>query len=117
MSTSVVDKYISKKQNDILDYAKIIESIISIKDNKMWSNKKEFAKYSKDIIELYADSYYFDNNSNRNNPILYSNDNINNVLKSIIEYFKKNNINPDIKDICIPDKANKCATPIFWYIL
>ena len=98
MSTSVVEKYIAKKKNDILDYAKILESIISIKDNKMWNNKKTFIKYSKDIIDIYAESYYFDNNSNRNNQIFYSNDNINFVLKSIIEFFKKNNEPQKIKE-------------------
>ena len=98
MSTSVVEKYITKKKSDILDYAKILESIVSIQDNKMWDNKKTFTKYSKDIIDIYAESYYFDNNSNRNNPILYSNDNINFVLKSIIEFFKKNNEPQKIKE-------------------
>lgn len=98
MSTSVVEKYIAKKKNDILDYAKILESMVSIKDNKMWSNKKDFTKYSREIIDIYADSYYFDNNINRSNPILYSNDNINFVLKSIIEFFKKNNEPQKIKE-------------------
>ena len=89
MSISVVDKYVAKKKNDLLDYAKILESIISIKDNHMWDSKKDFSLYAKDIIDIYADSYYFDNNKNRNNPIVYSNDNINLVLRSIIDYFRK----------------------------
>ena len=89
MSISVVDKYVAKKKNDLLDYAEILESIISISGNKMWNSKKEFAEYAKDIIGIYADAYYFDNNKNRSNPIIYSNDNINFVLRSIIDYFKK----------------------------
>ena len=86
MSLSVIDKYVVKKEKDLLEYAKILESIISIDDNKMWQNKKEFALYAKEIIEIYADTYYFQNNKHKDNPIEYSNDNINFVLKSIIEY-------------------------------
>lgn len=86
MSLSVIDKYVVKKEKDLLEYAKILESLISIDDNKMWQNKKEFTSYAKDIIENYADNYYFQNNKHKDNPIEYSNDNINYVLKSIIEY-------------------------------
>jgi len=86
VSLSVIDKYVVKKEKDLLEYAKILESIISIDDNKMWQNKKEFALYAKEIIEIYADTYYFQNNKHKDNPIEYSNDNINFVLKSIIEY-------------------------------
>lgn len=91
MSLSVIDRYVVKKQKDLLDYAKILESIITIDDNKMWKNKNGFALYAKDVISIYANDYYFENNMNRDNPIEYSNDNINNVLNSIIEYFKKKN--------------------------
>ena len=89
MSLSVIDKYVEKKKKDILEYSKILESLITLEDNKMWNNKTEFSLYSKEIISLYADTYYFLNNVNRDNPIEYLNDNINNVLKSIIEYCKK----------------------------
>ena len=89
MSLSVIDKYVEKKKKDILEYSKILESLITLEDNKMWNNKTEFSVYSKEIISLYADTYYFLNNVNRDNPIEYLNDNINNVLKSIIEYCKK----------------------------
>ena len=98
MSISVVDKYVQKKQRDILDYARILESIVSIKDNKMWSNKKEFSNYAREVIDIYAQSYYFDNNINRNNPILYSNDNINYVLKSFIAYFNANKMPEKVKE-------------------
>ena len=57
VSLSVIDKYVVKKEKDLLEYAKILESIISIDDNKMWQNKKEFALYAKEIIEIYADTY------------------------------------------------------------
>lgn len=86
MSLSVIDKYVVKKQKDLLEYAKILESLISINENKMWQNKKEFVNYAKEIIEIYAEAYYFQNNKHKDNPIEYSNDNINFVLKSIIEY-------------------------------
>lgn len=91
MSLNPIDKYVSKKKRDLLEYAKILESMITIDDNKLWNNKKEFIKYAVDVIDYYVDNYYFDNNSNRDNPVLYSNDNINYVLKSIIEIFKRNN--------------------------
>ena len=86
MSLSVIDKYVVKKEKDLLEYAKILESIISIDDNKMWQNKKEFSAFAKEIIEIYSEKYYFQNNIHKENPIEYSNDNINFVLKSIIEY-------------------------------
>lgn len=86
MSLSVIDKYVIKKEKDLLEYAKILESIISIDNNKMWQNKKEFTVFAKEIIEIYGDAYYFQNNKHKDNPVEYSNDNINFVLKSVIEY-------------------------------
>lgn len=86
MSLSVINKYITKKEKDLLSYAKILESLISIKNNKMWQSKKEFSVFAKEIIEIYSEKYYFQNNIHKENPIEYSNDNINFVLKSIIEY-------------------------------
>lgn len=86
MSLSVINKYITKKEKDLLSYAKILESLISIENNKMWKNKKEFSAFAKEIIEIYSEKYYFQNNIHKENPIEYSNDNINFVLKSIIEY-------------------------------
>ena len=88
MSLSVINKYITKKEKDLLSYAKILESLISIENNKMWQNKKEFSAFAKEIIEIYSEKYYFQNNIHKENPIEYSNDNINFVLKSIIEYCK-----------------------------
>ena len=52
----------------------------------MWQNKKEFTVFAKEIIEIYGDAYYFQNNKHKDNPVEYSNDNINFVLKSVIEY-------------------------------
>lgn len=91
MSLSVIDKYVEKKKKDILEYAKVLESLITLEDNKMWNNKTEFSVDCKEIISIYADRFYFDNNIHRDNPIEYSNDNINLVLQAIIEYTKKNN--------------------------
>lgn len=91
MSLSVIDKYVEKKKKDILEYAKILESLITLEDNKMWNNKTEFSVDCKEIISIYADRFYFDNNIHRDNPIEYSNDNINLVLQAIIEYTKNNN--------------------------
>ena len=88
MSLSVINRYITKKEKDLLSYAKILESLISIENNKMWQNKKEFSVFAKEIIEIYSEKYYFQNNIHKENPIEYSNDNINFVLKSIIEYCK-----------------------------
>lgn len=90
MSLNVIDKYVEKKKKDLFEYAKILEKIICIEDNKLWKNKEEFKSLAKAVIEKYASVYYFENNANRDNPIKYSNDNINNVLKSIIEYYKTN---------------------------
>ena len=91
MSLSVIDKYVEKKKKDILEYAKILESLITLENNKMWNNKVEFSVECKEIISRYADANYFDNNVHRDNPIEYSNDNINLVLQAIIEYAKSNN--------------------------
>ncbi len=91
MSLNVIDKYVEKKKKDLFEYAKILAEIICIDDNKLWKNKEEFKSLAKAVIEKYASVYYFENNANRDNPIKYSNDNINNVLKSIIEYYKTNN--------------------------
>lgn len=88
MSLSVIDKYVIKKEKDLLEYAKILESIISIDNNKMWQTKKEFVSFAKEIIEIYGDAYYFQNNKHKDNPIEYSNDNINFILKAIIEYYR-----------------------------
>ena len=81
MSLNVIDKYVEKKKKDLFEYAKILEKIICIEDNKLWKNKEEFKSLVKAVIEKYASVYYFENNANRDNPIKYSNDNINNVLK------------------------------------
>ena len=86
MSLSVIDRYVTKKEKDLLEYAKILETIISIDDNKIWQNKKEFISICRDIIEIYSEEYYFQNNKHKDNPIEYLNDNINYVLKSLIEY-------------------------------
>ena len=62
MSLSVIDKYISKKSKDLLEYAKILESIISIEDNNLWHSKKDFTNYAKEVIEKTSDfvnGYYF----------------------------------------------------------
>ena len=89
MSLSVIDKYVAKKEHDLLEYAKVLESIIKIEDNNMWKGKREFSPFAKDIIHIYAVKYYFDNNKHRNNPIKYSNDNINFVSYAIVDYFKE----------------------------
>ena len=91
MSLNVIDKYVEKKKKDLFEYARILEEIIRVEDNKLWKNKEEFKGFTKGVIEKYASVYYFENNLNRDNPIKYSNDNINNVLKAIIEYCKDNN--------------------------
>ena len=81
MSLNVIDKYVEKKKKDLFEYTKILEEIIKVEDNKLWKNKEEFKGLAKGVIEKYANTYYFENNANRDNPIKYSNDNINNVLK------------------------------------
>ena len=98
MGLSVIDKYVEKKQKDILDYAKILESIITLQDNKMWNNKSEFVIRCKDIIGLYAKEYYFDNNNHRNNPIEFCNDNVNLILKVLLESFKSKNESDSLKN-------------------
>ena len=92
MSLNVIDKYVTKKEHDLLEYAKILESIIKIDDNNMWSGKSEFSYFAKGIIHIYALKYYFDNNKHRSNPIKYSNDNINFVSYAIVDYFKENDM-------------------------
>ena len=91
MSLNVIEKYVEKKKKDLFEYAKILEEIIKVENNTLWKNKEEFKGLTKGIIEEYANIYYFENNVNRNNPIKYSNDNINNVLQSMIKYCQKYN--------------------------
>lgn len=99
MSLSVIDKYVEKKKKDIWEYAKTLESLITLEDNKMWNNKTEFSVDCKEIISIYADKFYFENNIHRDNPIDYLNDNINFVLQSIIEYIKNNNKQQMLKEL------------------
>ncbi len=86
MNLSVINKYVLKKEKNLLGYAKILEGIIGVEANKMWKSKKAFAVYAEGILQRYTALYYFQNNKHRDNPIEYANDNINFVLKSIIEY-------------------------------
>lgn len=82
-------KYLTKKKKDLVEYSKVLETLITLENNTLWKNKQEFSAYAKDVINYYVDHYYFDNNTHRDNPIEYSNDNINSVLKSLIEYCKE----------------------------
>ena len=54
MSLSVIDKYVEKKKKDLLEYAKILETLITLEENKMWKNKSEFSNICKDVIAIYA---------------------------------------------------------------
>ena len=90
MSNIVIDKYLTKKKKDLVEYAKILESIITIKDNLLWTTKQEFTQLASEVVEEYVKRFYFDNNIHRDNPMEYSNDNINFVLKSFIEYCRLN---------------------------
>lgn len=89
MSASVIDKYLAKKKKDLVEYAKILETVITLEKNTLWTTKQEFTTIVKGIIEYYADHYYFDNNVHRENPVEYANDNLNAVLKSLIAYYQK----------------------------
>ncbi|MDE6284129.1 MAG: hypothetical protein K2M17_00060 [Bacilli bacterium] len=89
MSNSVIDKYLAKKKKDLLEYAKILESIIAIEKNNLWSTKLEFSGIAGGVIGAYVDDYYFDNSVHRDNPVEYSNDKLNSVLKSLIKYCKE----------------------------
>lgn len=91
MSLNIADKYLAKKEKDLFEYAKILETIISVENNHAWKTKKEFGMYAKGAIEKYVKKSYFTNNKNRLDPIEYSNDNINIVLKCIIDYLKETN--------------------------
>lgn len=91
MSNIVIDKYLTKKKKDLVEYAKILEPIITIENNLLWTTKQEFSELATEVVEQYVDNFYFDNNIHRGNPMEYSNDNINSVLKSFIEYCKINN--------------------------
>lgn len=91
VSSTLLNKYLIKKKKDLLEYAKILESLITLENNTLWKNKSEFNLYAKEVINNYVNDYYFDNNIHRDNPIEYSNDNINSILKSLIVYCKENN--------------------------
>ena len=91
MRCKLISKYLNKKKNNLLSYANELENLIEINNNNLWHNKAEFKSFIKGIIDIYVENYYFDNNINRYNPIEYSNDNINSIMQSIIEYCKKIN--------------------------
>lgn len=99
VSVSIINKYVEKKEKDLLEYAKILENLISVEDNKMWQNKREFTTYASGILERYVNLYYFQNNKHRDNPIEYANDNINFVLKSLIDYIKEENKTSILSDL------------------
>lgn len=88
MSTSVIDKYLAKKKKDLVEYAKILETVVTLEENTLWSSKQEFSELAKGIIDYYVEHFYFDNNVHRDNPVEYSNDNLSSVLKSLIAYFQ-----------------------------
>ena len=91
MSDTLLKKYLGKKKKDLLDYAKLLESLLKLEKNTLWNNKTEFSQYAKEVINIYVDEFYFDNNIHRDNPVEYCNDNINTVLKCLIKYCKENN--------------------------
>ena len=99
MSSNIVEKYKSKKKKDLASYSKILEKIITLENNNLWKTNQKFNSICRGIIDYFVDNYYFDNNRNRNNPIEYSNDNINNVLLSIVEYYKLQNQSNLIKEM------------------
>lgn len=99
VSVSIINKYVEKKEKDLLEYAKILENLISVEDNKMWQNKREFTTYASEILGRYVNLYYFQNNKHRDNPIEYANDNINFVLKSLIDYIKEENKTSILSDL------------------
>ena len=98
MDISIVDRFKAKKQKVILTYAKIIEMIITLQENTLWQKASEFTSIAEGVINYFVDNYYFDNNLNRNNPVEYLNDNINAVIISIMEYYKKINQTALIKE-------------------
>ncbi len=91
MNGHIIDLYKQKKIKILISYAQILEDIITLPENTLWSNNREFQEINSKVTTLFADKYYFDNNLNRNDPIEYFNDNINAVLLSIIEYYQNNN--------------------------
>ncbi len=84
----MINNYLTKKKKNLLEYAKTLEELITLENNSLWKKKEEFVNIAKDVIDLYVEDYYFDNNLHRDNPVEYSNDNINSVLKSMIQYCK-----------------------------
>lgn len=88
MSGSVIERYKEWKKKNLLEFSGILESIITLENNTLWTKRRDFDEISKSIIDVYVEKYYFDNNINRNNPIEYSNDKLNTVLLSIIDYYK-----------------------------
>ena len=91
MSSNLIKKYLEYKKKNLYDYMLQINEIITVRNNKLWQNKQTFSKFAQGIIDYYVDSYYFDNNDNRSNPIEYSNDNINSILMALINYCKETN--------------------------
>lgn len=89
MSSNLIKIYLDFKKKVLYEYLLQINEIITVSDNTLWKTKKSFTNFAEGIINYYVDSYYFDNNDNRDNPIEYSNDNINSILLALINYCKK----------------------------
>lgn len=98
MNSSIIELFKSKKIKVISSYAKILEELITLEDNTLWKKSKEFWPICEGVVSYFVDRYYFDNNINRNNPVEYLNDNINAVLISIMDYYKKQNTSDVIKN-------------------
>lgn len=91
MNGSLIDKFISNKKKDLYEYAKFIGSLVNVENNRVYSTKRELNTYLKGILDVYMESYYYENNEHIDNPVKYFNSNSNYVLKSIMDYFKKEN--------------------------
>ena len=94
MNNSVLSRYYLWKKKTILSYSKLIETLVSTSNNKIWKNRKEFDILCKNIINEYVNKYLF------NEEEIYKDDGIDIDIKSkeldkiflsISDYFKKIN--------------------------
>jgi hypothetical protein len=105
MNNSVILKYYLWKKKTILSYSKVIETLVSVNNNDIWKNKKEFDLLCKNIINEYVDKYLFNKDNITKDDgidIEIKSKELNKIFLSISDYFNKinslNRINDNKKE-------------------
>jgi len=92
----VIAKYINKSKSNLINIVKHLENNIEYINNKLWENYID-EELLANVINIYYDKYYLNNNINYekiNNYITINpktNDRLKKILLSIIDYYESNN--------------------------